>query len=141
MLLKTLSWFKRTLIAFSFGLMLSCATGASDPSDKEFRQIFADENHRMYQTLMTVSGFKFREFNLEDYRFRMQKQNPDLLKQINSFDEVQLGTSPRAFVVCVKSIARNVAVCDNGSTAFVDRIKVDKPLPDLQKLMDEIRGP
>lgn len=80
-------------------------------------------------------------FGESAYREKMSAQNPDLYRELQKFDELKLGSSPSSFVVCVKSIKDNIAMCDNSATGVMDRVKVETPLPDLNSLMDQVRGP
>lgn len=80
-------------------------------------------------------------FGESAYREKMRAQDPGLYRELEKFDELKVGSSPSSFVVCVKSVKENIAICDNSGTAVVDRVKVTRPLPELETLMDEVRGP
>jgi hypothetical protein len=121
-------------------LFAACATtGAHDPSYAEFRVRFATENFKLGSAL-TKAGTDFLKFTKDDYFAKMQNQDPTLVKQLSDFDEVQFGVSPRTFVICVKSAVNKISMCDNSSTAYLDRVRPNAD-SDLRKMLDEIRGP
>ena len=121
-------------------LVLSSCSSTPDTSYTEFRKVLAFQNTKLHQKLASDPKFKFLSFTLDDYKKLMAEQSPNLLKQIEAFDEVQLGTAPYVFVICMKSAKNNILICDNSKSPMVDRIKTIAPLPDMKKTMDEIRG-
>ncbi len=129
-------------------LILMLTAGCASPSApkatgdfKDFRSEFALANRKLHESLKFTTGFSFMSFGESAYREKMREQNPELYRELETFDELKVGSSPSSFVVCVKSVKENIAICDNSGTSVVDRVKVTTPLPDLQTLMDEVRGP
>lgn len=122
-----------------------CATAPRGPKAsgdfKDFRTEFALANRKIHESLKFTPGFSFMSFGKDAYRAKLKAQNPALDRELDSFDEVVVGTSPSSFVICVKSLKEKIAICDNSGTAVVDRVKVTNPLPELRELMDEVRGP
>lgn len=135
----------RVVVSLMVSLMIvfvsACASRPKDPSHGEFRRTLANENIFLHKKLELERDFQFLSFTLDQYYTRMSKQNPDLVREIKRFDEIKFGTAPRSFVICVRSKRDQLVICDNSSTPSIDRVKYKQPVPDLNKLMDEIRGP
>jgi hypothetical protein len=119
--------------------LVGCASKSIDPTSSDFRSRLAEENHQLH-TSLTKAHFDFLHMTKEQYFELLAKEDKNLVNEIKNFDEVILGTSPAAFVICMKSVKAGISICDNGYTAQLDRVKMNKDI-NLTKLMDEIRGP
>ena len=122
-------------------LFFGCTSAEKSANAKEsFRAVLARENYKLHQDLSSQGDNRFTHLDLPQYYVLMEAQSPALAKEIKSFSKVELGHTNQVFVICVSNESPLIAICDNSSTAFVDRVKVT-PIESLSALMDEIRGP
>lgn len=120
-------------------LFSGCTHGGKDPTYADFRKAWAMENRALHEKLKSNPMFRFPSYTKDQYMVDMHHQNSKIVDTVKSFEMIELGTSPSAFVICVKS--KDIAMCDNSLSPVVDRIKMGGELPDLKSLMDQVRGP
>ena len=116
------------------------------------RQVYRPD--QSYLTSLSIMNFElwgdmslgeyadnFSTLTYEEYIDHVSKETKfkEVLNKINSANEHCFIASKDSFIVCLKYDADGYAVCDNASTARIDKIEKISTVRDLKEMMNSIR--